>query len=602
MLKRLVSIATVLVMMCTMILIPVTAVAETTSVIANNAVYACRRTFGGGYYDSVSNKTFVCWNGPQMDVYVKEYDHATNTWGSDIKVVDVDMSDTNAYHDYAVMQQMPDGKPAIFYNSHTNNAYMLKAPNANSIAGTWTKTTISSDKNCYAMPITFGSNVYFFYNRDDDQSWPYRTYKYIMSTDSGASWTTPVSVIDSGKTADKFNEVYAYGVSNTGGRISITWSMSGGPDGHNGASKDLYYAYLNPADNNIYNVAGTSMGTGINGLTELAGCKVVDAPALVKQHQIENSIPAVMDDGTVVVTYGHDTGGGNLNIKCARYLSGSWVISTIVSGTKGIKDMAKVGSTNLEVLYVTADGLSTGDIKTLDKGATWNNIYSVGIPFNNGADGVSSLNFIESRSTIRAVGTTRDGDTKKTDFTGKWPVFVVNSDSVPTPTPTPTPRTVEPVADAYVRGGDYASTNFGTETSMMVKKIDVTESKYNRKTFLKFDLTEAGLTSVTNAKVRLYCASSDGAFSVEAYRTTDSWTETGINWNNAPALGTLIENENISTTGQYYEFDVTSYVNDQLSGDKIVSLGFYDADSSEFFATFNSKENSTAKPQLVIQE
>ena len=82
----------------------------------------------------------------------------------------------------------------------------------------------------------------------------------------------------------------------------------------------------------------------------------------------------------------------------------------------------------------------------------------------------------------------------------------------------------------------------------------------------------------------------------------DTWTETGIAFNNAPAalnpaLGVIA----INNVGKYYEIDVTSFVNSQFGGDKVVSFFIKDATNQNINLQFNSKENAQFKPQLIIE-
>jgi hypothetical protein len=81
----------------------------------------------------------------------------------------------------------------------------------------------------------------------------------------------------------------------------------------------------------------------------------------------------------------------------------------------------------------------------------------------------------------------------------------------------------------------------------------------------------------------------------------DSWTEQTLTWNTAPAsLATVLGSSLVSNQGQYYEFDVTSYVRSQLNGDKVVSLVLKDVNNADKILQFNSKENPQNRPQLII--
>jgi hypothetical protein len=176
----------------------------------------------------------------------------------------------------------------------------------------------------------------------------------------------------------------------------------------------------------------------------------------------------------------------------------------------------------------------------------------------------------------------------------------------PTATPTPTPGgtvTVNPVADSYGRDGSYANTNYGTDTTMVVKKDG---SGYNRKSYARFNFGAFGGSSATLAKFRVYVANvnTDATRTVKIYGTSDeTWSETGITWNNAPAGTTLINSITVTNTGGvWYEIDVTSYVNSQFS-DKVVSFLLINEGtaSAKDDVSFASKEAATGKPELVIQ-
>lgn len=159
--------------------------------------------------------------------------------------------------------------------------------------------------------------------------------------------------------------------------------------------------------------------------------------------------------------------------------------------------------------------------------------------------------------------------------------------------------TLSPIADAFVRDGTYAANNYGSATNLDMKK---SSTSYNRITFLKFDLT--GVSSVSSAKLRLYGAFVDttGTSPVTAHQQTDnSWTETGITWNNMPAAGAAITTVNVSTNLQYWEWDITSYVQAQKNGGATqITIQLQNDTSTTQTVTVNSREKSSNNPQLVI--
>jgi len=161
-------------------------------------------------------------------------------------------------------------------------------------------------------------------------------------------------------------------------------------------------------------------------------------------------------------------------------------------------------------------------------------------------------------------------------------------------------NTLAPLADAYVRNGSYSSVNYGSDTGLIVK--GAASSGYSRSSYLKFSLS--GLSNISSAKLRVYGRNTDNTstISISSYGIdNDSWTESGITYSNAPAAASAaLSAAGVSDRPQYYEFDVTNYVVNQLAGDKTVSFLIKDASIKNSNIVFNSRENSKNSPQLVI--
>lgn len=166
--------------------------------------------------------------------------------------------------------------------------------------------------------------------------------------------------------------------------------------------------------------------------------------------------------------------------------------------------------------------------------------------------------------------------------------------------------TVNPSADAYIRGGSYDSTNFGTATELQTKSE--ASDTWIRESYLKFDFGSFTGAAASSAKLRVQVASSgtDVTHDIGAYSVTDeSWTENGITWRNAPTPETTaLDTVTVSNTvGIWYEFDVTSLVNANMS-DKIISVALINIEpaGSQTHVFFNSREASSGQPELVIEE
>lgn len=147
------------------------------------------------------------------------------------------------------------------------------------------------------------------------------------------------------------------------------------------------------------------------------------------------------------------------------------------------------------------------------------------------------------------------------------------------------------VADSYVRDGAYAATNYGTG-------VLVVTSASGRYGYLKFDLSSIP-GQIISAKLRIYQRLSFN-FSRSIYDVVDdSWTETGITWNNKPSF----ENEraNITTNSAWNEWDISSYAAQEYNNDKIMTVVLKDPAASASGIDFYSKEYLTNIPELVVE-
>src|SRR6266545_4788690 len=169
--------------------------------------------------------------------------------------------------------------------------------------------------------------------------------------------------------------------------------------------------------------------------------------------------------------------------------------------------------------------------------------------------------------------------------------------NTPTPTATPTPPqlTFAPSADAQVQD-NKPSNNYGT-----LNTIELRNSPQKFNSYLKFNVT--GVTGmIQSAKLRLYVAdASNVGGSIYAvsnnYRgSTTSWTETGLNWNNAPTLpATALNTVGAVALGTWVDFDVTA----AIQGNGTYSFGL--STTVKDNVAYNSKEATTNPPTLVIQ-
>ncbi len=159
-------------------------------------------------------------------------------------------------------------------------------------------------------------------------------------------------------------------------------------------------------------------------------------------------------------------------------------------------------------------------------------------------------------------------------------------------------NTITPVADAFVRNGSSANSNFGSDSRLIVKNSG---SNFTRESYLRFDLS--GIQgSINSARLELVPESSTSPGSTDIqvrYVSNDSWSESGITWNNRPGASTVLDTKTGSSS--IMTFDITDQVRTELSGDGQISLRLQSTDSGNFSIVYSSREAvSNLRPRLVV--
>ncbi len=170
------------------------------------------------------------------------------------------------------------------------------------------------------------------------------------------------------------------------------------------------------------------------------------------------------------------------------------------------------------------------------------------------------------------------------------------------PTNSPVLATIIASADAYVRDGTYANTNY--PTGNLVVKTD--GSGYSRQAFLQFDLSNF-TGSVDSAFLRLFITNANTTVQTTNWEiheiSNNTWTETGITWNNQPIAGQLITTVPGQSAGNTLLIPVTSLIHSTLAGSKIWGIQISStAIGSTTDAQFGSRENTTTnyRPALLL--
>ncbi len=187
---------------------------------------------------------------------------------------------------------------------------------------------------------------------------------------------------------------------------------------------------------------------------------------------------------------------------------------------------------------------------------------------------------------------TKTGTPTNTATAGPSPTPTHTPTVTQTPTPTNTPTgtplggslTFAPVADARVLQAN-PTTNYGS-----INRLDVDSP--GEESYIRF--TVSGLSgAVQNATIRFFVTngSSNGP---AIHGTANTWTETGITWDNRPAATTgVLFNLGSAPVDTWVEYNVTSYVSANGTYDFVLL-----PDSSAGIS-FYSREG-TSPPELVI--
>jgi len=135
----------------------------------------------------------------------------------------------------------------------------------------------------------------------------------------------------------------------------------------------------------------------------------------------------------------------------------------------------------------------------------------------------------------------------------------------------PVNQTLLPVADAYVRGGSYAANNFGTSLTLDLK--DDPNASYNREAYVRFNASGLTNTPLTMLWLMPVSAGTPAPGLTIETLTNDSWTESGITWNNQPAEnGTLVASVTNYAAGTPILVDLTAAVQSAAAADGLLSL------------------------------
>lgn len=161
--------------------------------------------------------------------------------------------------------------------------------------------------------------------------------------------------------------------------------------------------------------------------------------------------------------------------------------------------------------------------------------------------------------------------------------------------------TLQPAADTYVRQ-DETNANFGNATALDVARFG--EFLTVSRSYLRFSLSSIpSKATIINGVLRLYLRTGAGpTVDVSAYPVNAAWTETGMTWNNQPAVGAAQTVTPIGTSVGYKSLTLTTLVQKWLNGTTTnygVSVRGPES-SGNWSRTFDSRQG-TNDPELIVE-
>jgi len=152
------------------------------------------------------------------------------------------------------------------------------------------------------------------------------------------------------------------------------------------------------------------------------------------------------------------------------------------------------------------------------------------------------------------------------------------------------------LADTYVRAGGNSSSNYGSDNILATKTGD---DNFSRKTLFKLDVS-----SLENADLVLLTLTPEqvdqggGTLSYERI-SDDSWLESDITWDTAPAgSGEIIREVTGYIDETAISIDITSVAKAEAAGDGILSIIV--TNPTDKYVSFHSTDSSTASNRPII--
>lgn len=176
-------------------------------------------------------------------------------------------------------------------------------------------------------------------------------------------------------------------------------------------------------------------------------------------------------------------------------------------------------------------------------------------------------------------------------------------------------KKIVPVSeDGFVKYGikSNENNNSGSLAGQLQSQVN-SDPGWNKDIYLKFDLSHADRGPEQTYTLRLYANLMESAVdeTIGLYETKADWEEETITGKTAPARGKKIAEYKVvnptkgtvNSTGQWFEFDMTAYMEDWTADQEFLSIVLKNegAPHNNCMISFNSKEAGSNSPQLILE-
>jgi hypothetical protein len=166
----------------------------------------------------------------------------------------------------------------------------------------------------------------------------------------------------------------------------------------------------------------------------------------------------------------------------------------------------------------------------------------------------------------------------------------------------------------YIKNGVNADTNYFGENDIVVSYSD--EEDLQGIGYIKYDLSALDKSYYDGIRMRIYINSAGGENALRLYGITDnSWDPKTMTWNSGSPnhggytvlgegiydLGTTPEYDPINKK-QYYDFDVTDFINRYCLENKVASFMLRTDRSTETSIRIDGVNGETLAPQLIVSD